>query len=112
MQLFLINTNPLVNSVKVSESRWNRHRVWQPLSLMVLAGLTPSEWEIPIVDENLGVPEYDSRLRPDLVSNLSYRNNSRADCRTYADFQRHRGPVTDNIRISFDSFHATLVRHP
>jgi hypothetical protein len=25
---------------------------------MVLAGLTPREWEISIVDENLGVPDY------------------------------------------------------
>ena len=30
----------------------------KPLSLMVLAGLTPPEWEITIVDENLGVPDY------------------------------------------------------
>ncbi len=26
------------------------------------------------------------------VGNLSYRNNSRADCRTYAEFQRQRNP--------------------
>jgi hypothetical protein len=25
---------------------------------MVLAGLTPPEWEISIVDENLGAPDY------------------------------------------------------
>ena len=54
MRLFLINpSNPLVSIVKVKESRWNRFRVWKPLSLMVLAGLTPPEWEITIVDENL-----------------------------------------------------------
>jgi hypothetical protein len=55
MRLYLINpSNPLVSIVKIKESRWNRYRVWKPLSLMVLAGLTPPEWEISIVDENLG----------------------------------------------------------
>jgi hypothetical protein len=57
MRLYLINpSNPLVSIVKVKENRWNRYRVWKPLSLMVLAGLTPAEWEISIVDENLGAP--------------------------------------------------------
>ena len=51
MRLYLINpSNPLVSIVKVKESRWNRYRVWKPLSLMVLAGLTPPEWEIAIVE--------------------------------------------------------------
>jgi hypothetical protein len=59
MRLYLINpSNPLVSIVKVKESRWNRYRVWKPLSLMVLAGLTPREWEISIMDENLGAPDY------------------------------------------------------
>jgi hypothetical protein len=54
MRLYLINpSNPLVSIVKVKESRWNRFRMWKPFSLMVLAGLTPPEWEITIVDENL-----------------------------------------------------------
>jgi hypothetical protein len=40
MRLYLINpSNPLVSIVNVKESRWNRYRVWKPLSLMVLAGL-------------------------------------------------------------------------
>ena len=63
MRLYLINpSNPLVSIVKVKKSRWNRYRVWKPLSLMVLAGLTPPEWEISIVDENLGVPDYPAML--------------------------------------------------
>mgnify|MGYP001764433626 CR=1 FL=1 len=38
-RLYLINpSNPLVSMVHVKESRWNRYRVWKPLSLMVLAG--------------------------------------------------------------------------
>ena len=55
MRLYLINpSNPLVSVVHVKESRWNRYRVWKPLSLMVLAGVTPAGWDITIVDENLG----------------------------------------------------------
>jgi len=51
MRLYLINpSNPLVSIVRIKESHWNRYRVWKPLSLMVLAGLTPPEWEISIVD--------------------------------------------------------------
>jgi len=74
MRLNLINpSNPLVSIVNVSESRWNRYRVWKPLSLMVLAGLTPPEWKITIVDEN-----------------LSYRSNIRVDCEAYANFKRQR----------------------
>jgi hypothetical protein len=34
---------------------------------MVLAGLTPPEWKISILDENLGVPDYKAMPRPDLV---------------------------------------------
>ncbi|MCX6639036.1 MAG: radical SAM protein [bacterium] len=68
MRLYLINpSNPLVSSVNVKESRWNRYRVWKPLNLMVLAGLTPPEWEVEIVDENRGAPNYQAMPRPDLV---------------------------------------------
>ena len=66
MRLYLINpSNPLVSIVNVKDSRWNRYRVWKPLSLMVLAGLTPPEWEIQIIDENLGAPDYPAMPRPD-----------------------------------------------
>ena len=68
MRLYLINpSNPLVAITQVKESRWNRIRVWKPLNLMVLAGLTPPEWKISILDENLGVPDYKAMPRPDLV---------------------------------------------
>ena len=41
MRLYLINpTNPLVSLANFKESRWNRFRVWKPLGLLVLAGLT------------------------------------------------------------------------
>ena len=92
MRLYLINpSNPLVSIVNVKESRWNRYRVWKPLSLMVLAGLTPPEWEISIVDENLGAPDYPAIPRPDLVGNFSYRNNLRLNRKAYADFKSSVG---------------------
>ena len=72
MRLYLINpSNPLVSIVKVKESRSNRFRVWKPLGLMVITGLTPPEWEITVVDENLGAQDYPAMPRPDLLVNLS-----------------------------------------
>ena len=77
MRLYLINpSNPLVSIVKIKESRWNRYRVWKPLSLMVLAGLTPPEWEISIVDENLGAPDYPAMPRPDLVGITAFTSQA------------------------------------
>jgi radical SAM superfamily enzyme YgiQ (UPF0313 family) len=77
MRLYLINpSNPLVSIVRVKESRWNRYRVWKPLSLMVLAGLTGPEWEIRIVDENLGVPDYAAMPRPDLVGITAFTSQA------------------------------------
>jgi radical SAM superfamily enzyme YgiQ (UPF0313 family) len=77
MRLYLINpSNPLVSIVKIRESRWNRYRVWKPLSLMVLAGMTSPEWEITIVDENLGAPDYPAMPRPDLVGITAFTSQA------------------------------------
>ena len=59
--------NPLVSTLKVKKRRRNRYRVWKPLSLMVVAGLAPLEWEISLVDENLGAPDYRAMPRTDLL---------------------------------------------
>ena len=77
MRLYLINpSNPLVSIVKVKENRWNRYRLWKPLSLMVLAGLTSPEWETSIVDENLGAPDYPAMPRPDLVGITAFTSQA------------------------------------
>jgi radical SAM superfamily enzyme YgiQ (UPF0313 family) len=77
MRLYLINpSNPLVSIVNVKQSLWNRYRVWKPLCLMVLAGLTPPEWEISIVDENLGVPDYRAMPRPDVVGITAFTSQA------------------------------------
>ena len=103
MRLYLINpSNPLVSIVRVRESRWNRYRVWKPLSLMVLAGLTPPEWEISIVDENFGVPDYPSMPLPDLVGITAFTSQA---CRAYevaTHFRRLGVPVV------MGGIHATM----
>jgi len=94
MRLYLINpSNPLVSIVKVKESRWNRYRVWKPLSLMVLAGLTPPEWEITIVDENLGVPDYPAMPRPDLVGITAFTSQANRAYEVATHFRRLGIPV-------------------
>jgi radical SAM superfamily enzyme YgiQ (UPF0313 family) len=103
MRLYLINpSNPLVSIVKVRESRWNRYRVWKPLSLMVLAGLTPSEWEITIVDENLGLPDYPAMPRPDLVGITAFTSQANRAYEIASHFRRLGVPVV------MGGIHATM----
>ena len=103
MRLCLINpSNPLVSIVKVKESRWNRYRVWKPLSLMVLAGLTPAEWETTIVDENLGTPDYTAIPRPDLVGITAFTSQANRAYEVAAHFRRLGVPVV------MGGIHATM----
>ena len=103
MRLYLINpSNPLVSINHVKESRWNRYRVWKPLSLMVLAGLTPPEWEISIVDENLGTPDYAAMPRPDLVGITAFTSQANRAYEVAAVFRRLGVPVV------MGGIHATM----
>jgi radical SAM superfamily enzyme YgiQ (UPF0313 family) len=103
MRLYLINpSNPLVSIVKVKENRWNRYRVWKPLSLMVLAGLTPAEWEISIVDENLGEPNYTAMPRPDLVGITAFTSQANRAYEVATQFRRLGVPVV------MGGIHATM----
>ena len=103
MRLYLINpSNPLVSIVKVKESRWNRYRVWKPLSLLVLAGLTPPEWEISIVDENLGAPDYLAMPRPDLVGITAFTSQANRAYEVASHFRRLGVPVV------MGGIHATM----
>ena len=103
MQLYLINpSNPLVSIVNVSNSRWNRYRVWKPLNLMVLAGLTPPEWEIMIVDENLGAPDYAAMPRPDLVGITAFTSQANRAYQVAAHFRSLGVPVV------MGGIHATM----
>ena len=103
MRLYLINPyNPLVNLANVKGNRWNRYRVWKPLGLLVLAGMTPPEWEITVIDENLGVHDYAAMPRPDLVGITAFTSQA---CRAYelaGDF-RSRG-----VSVVMGGIHATM----
>jgi radical SAM superfamily enzyme YgiQ (UPF0313 family) len=103
MRLYLINpSNSLVSIVKVKESRWNRYRVWKPVSLMVLAGLTPPEWEISIMDENLGAPDYTAMPRPDLVGITAFTSQANRAYEVSNHFRRLGVPVV------MGGIHATM----
>jgi len=94
MRLYLINpSNSLVSLSNARESRWNRYRVWKPLSLLTLAGLTPPDWEITIVDENLGVPDYTAMPRPDLVGVTAFTSQANRAYQVAAEFRRLGVPV-------------------
>jgi radical SAM superfamily enzyme YgiQ (UPF0313 family) len=105
MRLYLVNpSNPLINLIKVKESRWNRYRVWKPLSLMVLAGATPPEWDISIIDENLGVPDYDAMPRPDLVGITAFTSQANRAYEVAGYFRRLGVPVV------IGGIHATMCQ--
>lgn len=77
MRLLLINPcNRLSSMVKVKENRWNKYRVWKPLGLLVLAALTPKDWDITVVDENLGPADYAGMPPPDLVGITSFTSQA------------------------------------
>ena len=103
MRLCLINPcNPIVSVAKIKESRWNRYRVWKPLGLMVLAGLTPREWEISIVDENLGAPDYPAMPRPDIVGITAFTSQAPRAYEAASHFRRLGVPVV------MGGIHATM----
>ena len=103
MKLYLINpSNPLVSLLHVKDSRWNRYRVWKPLSLMTIAAMTPPEWEISILDENLGVPDYEAMPRPDLVGITAFTSQA---CRAYEVAAHFRGL---GVPVVMGGIHATM----
>jgi radical SAM superfamily enzyme YgiQ (UPF0313 family) len=68
VRLYLVNPgNPVVTLNQVRWGRLNRYRVWKPLGLLVVAGLTPPEWDVTLLDENLDHPDYGCLPKPDLV---------------------------------------------
>ena len=103
MRLYLINpNNPLVSLANVKESRWNRYRIWKPLGLLVLAGLTPGDWEITVIDENLRTPDYAAMPRPDLVGITAFTSQANRAYELAEEF-RSRG-----VRVVMGGIHATM----
>ena len=103
MRLHLINpSNPLVSIVRLEQRRWKRYRVWKPLSLMVLAGVSSPEWDITIVDENVGIPDYHAMPRPDLVGITAFTSQAPRAYEIAARFRRLGVPVV------MGGIHATM----
>ncbi len=103
MRLYLINPfNPLVSLANVRGNRWNHYRVWKPLGLMVLAGLTDRRWEVRIIDENLGVPNYAALPRPDLVGVTAFTSQANRAYELGAEFRARGVPVV------MGGIHATM----
>jgi len=103
MRIYLINPfNPLVSLANVKESRWNRYRIWKPLGLLVVAALTPPDWQITIVDENIRVPDYSAMPRPDLVGITAFTSQANRAYELAAAFRR-RG-----VSVVMGGIHATM----
>jgi radical SAM superfamily enzyme YgiQ (UPF0313 family) len=103
MRLLLINpSNSLINMLSARHGRLSRYRVWKPLSLLVLAGMTPPEWEVTILDENLGVPDYESVPKPDLVGLTAFSSQAPRAYQLAKEF-RARG-----IPVVMGGIHATM----
>ena len=94
MRLYLVNPdNPVVSLTKVQWSRLNRYRVWKPLSLLVLASLTPEEWQVEVLDENLGPIDYAQLPRPDVVGVTAFTSQATRAYQVAATFRAMGVPV-------------------
>lgn len=105
MLLYLINPhNACVSIVNAKDGRWNKYRIWKPLNLLVLAALTPREWEIKVLDENLGDKDYSSMPRPDLVGITAFTSQATRAYELAREFRR-RG-----VRVVIGGIHATMCQ--
>lgn len=102
MRLYLINPSNPESMTRVKKSYWKKYRVWKPLGLLVLAGLTPPEWDITVIDENLGVPDYAAMPRPDLVGITAFTAQAPRAYQVAAEF-RSRG-----VPVVMGGIHATM----
>jgi len=103
MLLYLVNpSNPLVSIALNKGSYWNRFRLWKPLGLLALAGLTPADWEISILDENLAPIDYDALPRPDLVGITAFTSQAPRAYEIAAQFRAQGVPVV------MGGIHATM----
>jgi radical SAM superfamily enzyme YgiQ (UPF0313 family) len=102
MRLLLINPrNPVVN-ITHKKNYWNKYRVWKPLGLLVLAGLTPPGWDITVVDENVSVPDYSQMPRPDLVGVTAFTSQAP---RAYEVAEAFR---SQGVPVVMGGIHATM----
>jgi len=102
MRLCLINpVNPLALS-KIRSGRWNRYRIWKPLGLLTVAALTPSDWDVTVIDENLGLRDYEAMPRPDLVGITAFTSQA---SRAYELSERFR---SRGVPVVMGGIHASM----
>jgi radical SAM superfamily enzyme YgiQ (UPF0313 family) len=102
MLAYLVNpSNPLA-SMSFNRGYWNRFRLWKPLGLLVLAGLTPPDWEISILDENLACVDYEALPRPDVVGITAFTSQAP---RAYEIAGRFRAR---GVPVIMGGIHATM----
>ncbi len=100
--MLLINPlNELVAITDTTNNYFNRFRIWKPLALMVLAGRTPPDWEVQLIDENLGKPDYSKLPNPDLVGVSAFTSQAKAAYEVAAHW-RARG-----VKVVMGGVHAT-----
>ena len=92
-QLLLVNPRNELVKLHDRSSRWNKYRVWKPLGLLVLAGLTPREWDITVVDENVHTPDYSRLPRPDLVGVTAFTSQAPRAYAVAEEFRARKIPV-------------------
>ena len=103
MLLYLVNpANVLVSMNLNRKSFFSRFRLWEPLGLLVLAGLTPANWQVTVLDENVGPVDYDSLPRPDLVGITAFTSQAPRAYQIAAEL-RARG-----IPVVMGGIHATM----
>jgi radical SAM superfamily enzyme YgiQ (UPF0313 family) len=102
MHLLLINPRNQLINITNKHNFWNKYRVWKPLGLLVLAGLTPPDWRITVIDENVEIPDYSTLPQPDLVGLTAFTSQAP---RAYelADLFRDRG-----VPVVMGGIHATM----
>jgi radical SAM superfamily enzyme YgiQ (UPF0313 family) len=103
MTLYLINPcNTLTSMAHNDRKITQKYRIWKPLGLLYVAGLTPSDWSIRIIDENRAIPDYSSIEKPDLVGITAFTSQSG---RAYeiAQIFRDKG-----VTVVMGGIHATM----
>ncbi len=77
MLLYLINpSNPMVSTANAKKNNSGKYLVWKPLGLLLIASMTPPEWEVVIIDENICIPDYEKIRKPDLVGITAFTSQA------------------------------------
>lgn len=103
MLLYLINPrNVTISAEHYKKNFFSKYRVWKPLGLGVVAKLTPPDWDIEIMDENVDSPDYSSMPTPDLVGVTAFTSQATRAYELAAEF-RARG-----AKVVMGGIHATM----